>query len=230
VVNALWATGPAEAAPVLEGMRAASAAYGVPMVGGHANLRAGSGQLAVAVLGRAERLLTSFDAAPGDALVMAVDLRGRWHDPHPFWDAASEAPGERLGADLALLAEVAEAGLAHAAKDISQGGVIGTAAMFCECSGVGLTIALDAVPAPEAAEEERWLAAFPSYGYLLATEAGAVEALTARFAARGIAAARIGSFDDTGVLAVARDGGRAAVRDLGAEPLIGCARRAPIDA
>ncbi|MEO1460060.1 MAG: AIR synthase related protein [Pseudomonadota bacterium] len=97
VVNALWAEGEEAAVPVLQGMADAAAAYGVPVVGGHTNLRARAGQLAVAVLGQADQLLTSFDARPSDALVMAVDLAGRWHDPHPFWDAATKADPARAG-------------------------------------------------------------------------------------------------------------------------------------
>ena len=77
VVDAVWAAGEGQAAPVLDGMRAASAAYGVPIVGGHSNARTDRGQLAVAILGRAKRLLTSFDARPDDRLIAAIDLRGR---------------------------------------------------------------------------------------------------------------------------------------------------------
>lgn len=222
VVNALWAEGEEAAVPVLQGMADAAAAYGVPIVGGHTNLRARAGQLAVAVLGQADQLLTSFDARPGDALVMAVDLAGRWHDPHPFWDAATKADPARLRRTLALLPAVAAGGAAHAAKDISQGGVIGTAAMLCECSGVGLTIDLDAVPAPPGADPARWLTAFPSYGYLFATAPEGVPDLLRLFGAEDIAAAAIGRFDDTGVVALGRDGARAPVIDL-AGGLIGCA-------
>ncbi|MEM9761529.1 MAG: sll0787 family AIR synthase-like protein [Pseudomonadota bacterium] len=226
VVNALWADGEEQAAPVLQGMRDAAAAYGVPVVGGHTNLRARTGQLAVAVLGRAEHLLTSFDARPGDTLVMAVDLNGRWHDPHPFWDAASSAEPERLRRTLALLPEIAEEGWAHAAKDISQGGVIGTAAMLCECSRVGLEIDLDAVPAPSGADPARWLTAFPSFGYLFAASSAGAEALVARMRAEDIAAAAIGRFDETGRLALRQGGARAEALDL-AGGLIGCAPLVP---
>ena len=41
---------------------------------------------------------------------MAVDLRGQWQDPYPFWNASTEAPAERLRADLDLLPRPAEAG------------------------------------------------------------------------------------------------------------------------
>src|SRR5579864_5724561 len=65
VVDAIWAAGERAAAPLLDGMRAASQAYGVPIVGGHTNTRTDRSQLSVAILGRAKNLLTSFDARAG---------------------------------------------------------------------------------------------------------------------------------------------------------------------
>ena len=58
VVDAVWAASEADAQPVLAGMRDASEAFGVPIVGGHTNTRTDRGQLSVAILGRAKRLLT----------------------------------------------------------------------------------------------------------------------------------------------------------------------------
>jgi asparagine synthase (glutamine-hydrolysing) len=56
--------------------------------------------LSVAILGRAQRLLTSFDARPADRLVAAIDLRGRYREPFSNWEAAIEVPSARLRADL----------------------------------------------------------------------------------------------------------------------------------
>ncbi|WP_082491080.1 sll0787 family AIR synthase-like protein [Aureimonas sp. Leaf454] len=223
VVDALWARGEDEAAPIMAGLRRASSAYQVPIVGGHTNLRNAADQLCVAVLGRARRLLTSFDAEPGDRLVAAIDLRGRWHEPLPFFDAASDAPPERLRAGLAILPEIAEAGLARAAKDISQGGVVGTLLMLLECSGVGALIDPEAVPRPPDTDLDRWLGAFPSFGFLIAAKPGDTDEILRRFEAAGIAAAVFGEVDATRRLAI-RDGSVIeAVRDLTGEPLIGCA-------
>ncbi|MBC8129761.1 MAG: sll0787 family AIR synthase-like protein [Rhizobiaceae bacterium] len=223
VVDALWARSEIAATPILAGLRQASAAYGVPIVGGHTNLRNSADQLSVAVLGRATQLLTSFDAAPGDALIAAIDLRGRYHDPLPFWDAASGAAAERLRGDLSLLPEIAEAGLSKAAKDISQGGVIGTLLMLLECSGVGAVIDPLAVPRPDGAEIGRWLGAFPSFGFLLSAPPENVAPILARFHERGIAAAEIGRVDASRRLCVLEHGGPSLVWDLAVSPLIGCA-------
>jgi AIR synthase-related protein len=193
VVDALWACGQANAATILAGMRAAADAYGVPIVGGHTNLRSDGDRLAVAVLGRARRLLTSFDARPGDALLMAVDPRGAYHEPYSYWNASTGAPPERLRADLEILPELAESGLCAAAKDISMGGVLGTLLMLLECSGIGANVELDRIVLPAGVPLERWLQTFPSFGYLLSVAPPNVETVAARFGDRGIPCRRIGT-------------------------------------
>lgn len=226
VVDALWSRDAGAADPVLAGLADAAALYGVPVVGGHTNTRSEAGNLAVAVLGRAgKRLLTSFDAAPGDDLVAAIDLRGRFREPNPYWDASSGAPGERLRGDLGLLPGIAEDGLSRAAKDISMAGVVGTALMLLECSQVGGVIDLDAIPKPDHVPLARWLTAFPSFGYLLSVRPDRTPAVLGRFAERGIASARIGRLDASRVARI-RDaaGEEAQVWDFAQSPLIGCGR------
>jgi AIR synthase-related protein len=193
IVNAIWADGETHAAPVLTGLKDAAKTFGVPIVGGHTNIRTDRGQLSVAILGRAKRLLTSFDARPGDHLIAAIDLRGRYREPFSNWEAATDAPSTRLRGDIELLPAIAEAGLSRAAKDISQGGIVGTAAMLAECSEVAITIELDAIPKPDGVTLERWLLTFPSFGYLLSVRPEHVAETVARFTGRGIAAASIGS-------------------------------------
>ncbi|MFP3550319.1 sll0787 family AIR synthase-like protein [Paraburkholderia sp. SIMBA_049] len=195
VVDALWSDGLDAAGEILAGIAAASNAYGVPVVGGHSNTRSAEPQLAVSILGRARALLSSFNARPGDSLVMAVDLRGRFEDPYPFWNASVGAPAGRLRDDLELLPQLAESGLCDAAKDISMAGVLGTSLMLLECSGVGARIDLDAIPRPEHVDFERWLSAFPSYGFVLSVREEHVDEVLARFAQRGLACATIGSVD-----------------------------------
>ncbi|MFM0215002.1 sll0787 family AIR synthase-like protein [Paraburkholderia caledonica] len=195
VVDALWSDGLESAEQILAGMAAASSAYGVPVVGGHSNTRSAEPQLAVSILGRARALLSSFNARPGDSLVMAVDLRGRFEDPYPFWNASVGAPAERLRDDLELLPQLAESGLCEAAKDISMAGALGTSLMLLECSGVGACIDLDAIPRPDGVDFERWLSAFPSYGFLLSVRDEHVDEVHACFAQRGLACATIGSVD-----------------------------------
>jgi len=222
VVDIVWADGEEGAKEILDGLRAAAAAYGVPIVGGHTNLRSRETHLAVAVLGRAgARLLTSFDAEPGDALIMVVDGRGAYREPFDNFQSALDAPPERLRADLALLPEVAEKGYARAAKDISQGGVPGTAAMLAESSGVSITLDLDAIKPPPGIALERWLRTFPSYGFLLSVAPRHVEPVLAIFRARGLHAASVGAVRPGSQVALLSEGHSAVLRDFSAERLMG---------
>ena len=226
VVDVVWAEGEEGAKAVLDGLRAAAGAYGVPIVGGHTNLHNRETHLAVAVLGRAgARLLTSFDAQPGDALVMVVDKRGAYREPFDNFQAALEAPSERLRADLALLPELAEKGLARAAKDISQGGVPGTAVMLAESSGVSIALDLDAIEPPPGVPLERWLKTFPSFGFLLSVAPGNVEPALSLFRARGLHAASIGAVKPGSQVMLQSEGRSALLRDFGEERLMGFGAR-----
>ncbi len=223
VVDALWSRDADHAAPMLDGMRAACAAYGIPLVGGHGNTRHDSEQLAVAILGRAQALLTSFDAEPGELLLAAIDLRGAYHEPHPYWDAATRgADGDRLRGDLALLPHIAEAGLCRAAKDISMAGLVGTALMLAECSGIGLEIAPHRVPRPPGVALSRWLTSFPSFGFLLAARPDDAPAIASLFAEREIACAVIGSCVPGSAVVLVEGDERVLFHDHAEHRLLGC--------
>jgi len=221
IVDALWSRGGHAALPVLEGLAEASRVYGVPIVGGHSNRRTDREQLSVAIVGRAKRLLTSFDARPGEHLVAAIDLRGRFQEPYAYWNASVGAPSERLRGDLEILPMLAEDGLAVAGKDISMAGTVGTALMLLECSGLGAVIDVDRVPCPPGVGLERWLTAFPSYGFLLSVADAQLNAVLSRFAARGIACASIGRTNASGVVCLRRGDEAARLWDFKDEAFIG---------
>ena len=187
-LNTIWA-----------GMRAAAHAYNVPIVGGHTT-RLASDQpagLAAAVLGRAgANLITSFDAHPGDHLAVAIDMNGAYRNDNPFWNASTTTPPERLRTDLELLPHLAERGLCKAGKDISNGGIIGTLAMLCHCSSVGVAVDIETLPIPKDTEWAKWLTSFPSYGYLLAIAPAGLSGASGLFAHTEITFATIGRFVD----------------------------------
>ena len=221
VVDALWGCSEHVSHARLEGMYAAAQAYQVPIVGGHTNGHSPYNALAVSILGRANRLLTSFDAKPGDLLMMAIDPRGTLHPKYPFWNAATNVNPEQLRSDLELLPHLAESGLCCAAKDISMGGIIGTTLMLLETSGCGAVLDLDAIPYPANCPLERWLTCFPSYGFLLSVHPEHQEAIQTLFHDRQLLCEGIGTIQPSHQLILQSGSETELFWDLEKTPLTG---------
>ncbi|MHC8286221.1 sll0787 family AIR synthase-like protein [Pseudomonas sp. XS1P51] len=203
VVNAFWHHDNAAADELLAGIRAACEAYGLLLAGGHTSLVAGNPTtLAVAITGIAHTLLSTLHVAPGQVIAMAVDLEGYWHADSTYWKAFEGVPAERLRSKLEVLPRLAEAELLHAAKDISNAGVLGSLLMLLETTGCGATIDLNALPCPPEADLARWLQVFPSYGFLMTLDERDWAHVQTAFAFEGVRCERIGQVDSSGVLSV----------------------------
>jgi selenophosphate synthetase-related protein len=197
---------------VLTGLASAAELLGVEVAGGHLTL-GGAPALSAFCTGVAKVPLRAAHARPGDALIAAFCLEGRYFSETFFTSLRDREPA-RLRDDGEALVEVAESGLCHAARDVSMPGVAGSLLQLLELAGCGATLELGRLPRPPGVPLERWLLTFPSFGFVLA---GAPEACEA-FTRRGLAAAVCGSFDDTRTL---RLGDSVTVWDLAAEPLTG---------
>ena len=220
VVDTIWSQSLSQSQALLAGMRAASQAYQVPIVGGHTNCHSVYNALSVAILGRSQQLISSFNARLGDCLLIAIDLRGKAHPRHPFWNAATEADPTELRRDLEILPDLAESGLCDAGKDISMGGIVGTLLMLLETSGCGAVLDLDAVPCPDV-PLERWLTCFPSYGFLLSVRPEQVAAIQAKFHQRELTCAIVGRIHPGQQLNLKMQGETQLFWDLQQEPLTG---------
>jgi selenophosphate synthetase-related protein len=93
--------------------------------------------------------------------------------------------------------------------------------MLAECSGVGVVIDVNAVPRPSCASLDRWMATFPSYGYLIAAPSENVATIVDLFRIRDIAAADIGSVTAGRTVSVTDGVSTVAIRDLAETPLLG---------
>jgi uncharacterized protein len=208
---------------ILEGLQAGAELFGVPIVGGHTGRSAAGACLSAAVLGKAQRLITSFDARPGQQIMACIDLSGKYRGDRPHFDGLTGGDAALARARLDVLPQLAEAGLVSAGKDISMAGLVGTLLMLLETSGRGARLDLTAVPAPACAEAEpkRWLESFPSFGYLLSVEPAHVAEVTARFAAVGVTASAIATVDDTRALDIEYEGESVRYWDLSRESLMG---------
>src|SRR4051794_27980169 len=182
---------------VLRGLRWAGELYDVPIVGGHLTRTDGPPALSAFGIGRAQRVLSARHAAPGQELVVGCCLEGAMRADFPFFPSFDER-GARLAGDVRLLAELADAGVAVAAKDVSMAGLVGSLAMLLEPGRLGVVVDLARLPVPDGVALADWLGCFPCYAFLLCCAPSQVSACLAAFADRGLAAASVGELDDTG--------------------------------
>jgi uncharacterized protein len=222
VLDVYFHSGASDVEAVLTGMREACATYRVPLVGGHTTRSEdGPHALAVAIVGRADHLLTSFDAREGDDVLVALDMRGRYHGDFPFWNATAGRSPEELRDALAVFGELAASGDVHACKDVSNAGIAGTLLMLLEASGAGAALDLDRLPRPNGADMARWLLTFPSYGFVLTAAPERAGRAMALFRERGIACERVGRVDRSHQLRLTSGGGEALLWDLARQPFTG---------
>ncbi|MEL6940390.1 MAG: sll0787 family AIR synthase-like protein [Cyanobacteria bacterium J06598_1] len=214
IVDALWSPSVEASEPLWAGMTAAAQAYGVPIVGGHTNCHSPYAGLAVSILGRAQRLITSFDAQSGDSLVMVVNMAGAYYGDYPFWNAATEADVGVLRSHIGLLPQLAELGLVNVGKDISMGGLAGTLLMLAEASGCGAVLDLDRVPRPVGVAWDKWLTSFPSFGFLLSVPQAQVSAVKSVFQSEGLVCEAVGEVISERCVYLQLDGEKQLLWDL----------------
>ena len=218
LVDMLVSPDRAHAEAVLDGLAWAAGLLGVDVVGGHLTL-GHEPSLSASCTGVARRPLSAANAKPGDELLAAFCVEGRYTGNTPFFSSLRDRPPDALRDDGEALVEVADSGAVHAARDVSMPGTAGSLLQLLEIAGCGATLELDRVPRPEGVSIERWLETFPSFGFLLVAPPGAASEAVEPFLRRGLACATCGRLDDSGVLRLAAAGGSTALWDLNVEPL-----------
>jgi len=169
LLDALAAPDAALAARALAGLRAAAAAYGVPLLGGHTQLGVPAA-LSVTALGHAARPVPAAGGRPGDDVSLVADLGGAWRPGYTGrqWDSTSSRTGDELRRMTGVLASAPTA----AAKDVSMAGLVGTLGMLAEASGCAAELDVAAIPRPAGASVGDWLTCFPGFALLTADRPG----------------------------------------------------------
>jgi putative N-acetyltransferase (TIGR04045 family) len=170
LLDALGARDRSFASRVLAGLRHASQAYEVPILGGHTQLGVPAA-LSVTALGRAAEPVRGGGGRPGHRLRLSVDLAGGWRRGYAArqWDSSSH----RRTCELRAMLSLVSASRPAAAKDVSMAGLAGTAGMLAEASGCAAVLDVAAIPRPATATVGDWLTCFPGFGMLTADEPGA---------------------------------------------------------
>jgi putative methanogenesis marker protein 2 len=206
---------------VTRGMVAASAQFGVPIVGGHLHPDTPYSVVDVAILGtaRMDQLIFSDTAEEGDRVIAAIDLDGRVHPSCCFnWDSVTMKSADVVRSQIRVMEDLGKEHLVTAGKDISNPGVIGTLGMLLEVSEKGAVIDLEAIPRPDLSAIdlpfEQWVRMYPGMGFILTVKPENVEEVCRRFADVGLTAALIGEVNGTRRLSIRYLGRETQVFDL----------------
>ena len=154
---------------VLAGVRAASDAYGIPVLGGHTQIGVAPSVSATG-LGRTADPVPAGGGRPGDVVTLSVDLAGGWRSGYTGrqWDSTTTRRGHELTAMVGAVAQFRPA----AAKDVSMAGIVGTLGMLAEASGCGAELDVARVPRPHGVSTGDWFTCFPGFGMLTADRPG----------------------------------------------------------
>jgi putative N-acetyltransferase (TIGR04045 family) len=171
LLDSVGARDATHAATILNGLKRAADAYGVPVLGGHTQFGVPPA-LSVTALGRAAQPVPGGGGRPGHQVRLTVDLGGGWRPGYRGrqWDSTSHrTPGE-------LRAMLDAVGIARpaAAKDVSMAGIVGTLGMLAEASDCGAVLDVARIPRPANASMGDWLTCFPGFGMLTADPPGAL--------------------------------------------------------
>lgn len=163
LLDAVAARDAAFAARVITGLRAASRAFGVPVLGGHTQLGAPAA-LSVTALGRTNSPVRAGGGQVGHEVRMTADLGGGWRPGYTGrqWDSTTHRSAEQLQHLTRVVARTAPA----AAKDVSMAGTVGTLGMLAEASGCGAVLDVAALPRPAGVATVDWLSCFPGFAML----------------------------------------------------------------
>jgi uncharacterized protein len=212
---------------LLAGVAEGARLYGVPVVGGHTTVADDEAPaLSVFGAGGAVARPSIAHARPGDALCLIACLEGEVVQGPEGQVLFSHLRGprrDRAGEDLRRIPEAAAAGEIGAARDVSMPGLAGSLVQMLEGGdGLGCALRIADVPRPQGVGLGRWLCAFPSYGFLVVGDAGA---LADRFGGAGLTVAEVGILDDSGAVRLSDGGQEELVWDLAAERLTGLTDR-----
>jgi len=208
---------------IIRGLQDAAGRFGVPFVSGHLHPDAPYNAVDVMALGRAPKggVVRSGTARPGDILIYAVDLDGQRHPNSPWsWDSVSKRSPDVLRQQLDFIPHLARRGLATAAKDVSNPGLIGTLAMMLESGRLGTVVHVEEVPNPNMPYYP-WLLLYPGMGFLVSCQPRN-EALVLQISKEHFLSARaIGEVNDTAKVEIQLGDERCCVFDLERNGLTG---------
>lgn len=155
---------------IMDGIKEGVKKFGVPMVGGHTHPDTPYNALDVAISGIVDKdaIIPSCGAKLNDNVIVAIDLDGSIYPNTGInWDTTSDKTPEYVQKQIQIMNTIGKKHLVHAAKDISNPGIVGTLGMLLEASDMGAKICMDEIPKPDDMDWINWFKMYPGSAFVL---------------------------------------------------------------
>jgi len=210
---------------MLDGLIAGSHTFKIPIVRGHTNPRSSSTYVVGSATGTVQKddLLTAGGALANNILVLLFDPEGQRGAHYTLgWDSVTDRPSDEIVQRLSVMNILAEQHLLTASKDVSVAGIVGTAVMMLEYSGMGGILFLDEVEKSRPSEIplEDWLRMYISLGFLVATSKENYSKLEHVARDHSLFPCIIGAVDNSKEIKLALDGEERIVFDFTKGPVL----------
>ena len=185
---------------LLRGIQAGVSKFGVPIVGGHTHPDCNYDSIEISIIGTVakEDALLSSTARDGDDIVFIIDIDGRFPETVPYtFDSTSSKSDELVRAQMEAVCKVAEGHLAHACKDMSNPGHVGTLGMMLESSEKGGIVDVTKIPIPQGVDEIDWAMTYFGCAFVFACDPECSQTIIDIFKDVGCEGAVVGKIDDT---------------------------------
>ncbi len=212
---------------IVQGMVNGAKKFGVPIVGGHLHPNNEYNSLAISIFGIVpkDEVIFSTTAEIGDDIIIAVDLDGKFHEIFKYaWDTTSHKPPEQVQANIRIMQELAKKKLIHAAKDISNPGMVGTLGMLLDASNKGGVLDLTQIPIRKGISLQQWVCMYPGFGIVATCAPGNSNQIIKLFEKNKISATVCGKVQDIHSLAISNGKEKAPVLDFKRDHVSGIPR------
>ena len=190
---------------LLRGIQDGVKKFNVPVVGGHTHPDCNYNSIEISIIGsvKKEDVLLSSTAKSGDDVVFVFDLEGYYPESTPLaYNSTMRRSDDIVRGQMEAVVEIAQKHLAHACKDLSNPGHIGTLGMMLESSDKGATVDVTRIPRPEGVDEIRWAKTYQGCGFVFACDPIHSQEIIDVFSEVGCTGAVVGKVDDSKVLRI----------------------------
>jgi selenophosphate synthetase-related protein len=160
---------------------------------------------------------------PDDSLILLFDKvgnRGRAYELG--WDSVTGCESSVIVDRLSVMNDLARKQLLNASKDVSVAGLVGTAGMLVEYSGMGGVIDIDAVEIsrPQSIPLKDWLRMYISLGFLVSVSHANISAVREVAEDHGMTMTEVGVVDNSTSLRLRRGSEEVIVFDFSKGPVL----------